>query len=74
MKKSDYTFYMLVTKDKYELPISPPLTLMEMAERLGIKPESVRFRTSPVFYKRCKFVKNLDEPKLIRVVLLEDKE
>lgn len=65
--------YMLVTRDKFELPVSPALTCREMANLLGIKEESVKFRTSPVYYRtRDKQINNTGKPKLIKVKISED--
>lgn len=65
--------YMLVTRDKFELPVSPALSCREMAQYLGIKEESVKFKTSPVYYRtRDKGINNTNRPKLIKVKISED--
>lgn len=65
--------YMLVTRDKFELPVSPALSCREMAQYLGIKKESIKFKTSPVYYRtRDKGINNTNRPKLIKVKISED--
>lgn len=69
----DMVLYMLVTRDKFELPVSPALSCKEMAQYLGIKEDSVRFRTSPVYYRtRDRQINDTGRPKLIKVKISEE--
>lgn len=43
MEKRKQTLYMLVTRDKYELPIAVATTQKELAEMIGMHPSSIAY-------------------------------
>lgn len=45
-------YYMLVTNDVYELPLSAPMSANAMAKRTGMRPDSVRWCGSPANIRR----------------------
>ena len=59
MAKQKY-LYMVVTLDKYELPIIVEDSVVELARRLGIKPHTIYRQMHDVrkgIYKRTRYVR-----------------
>ena len=46
MKEGSY-LYMVVTADRFELPLSPPMRCCELATLLGIKSQAILDQLSP---------------------------
>lgn len=73
-KKRKYKLYMLVTNDIYELPMSVPMNVYEMAALTGLKPESIYWMCTPSAERRLKGRKGYSSSKKWRIVSWYDEE
>lgn len=69
-------YYMLVTRDKYELPLSPPMRMREMTALLGCSESHIVWMCSPTGIEKLKnpMRKVLNNWLVVRIRLEEEEE
>lgn len=65
-------YYMLVTRDRFELPISWPMRCKEMAEYLGMTEDYIRWQCYPSALKRKRATRQSSEKRMLVSVYLEE--
>lgn len=61
------TLYMAVTSDRYELPIAVEQTITDLADRMGVKPNTISNNISRGFRKYIKIDVDVDEGEVIEL-------
>lgn len=66
-------YYMAVSSDIYELPLTPPMSCTELARRLGISVNYLRWMCNPSVMARNKHINKPSRPwRVVRVQIQEE--